>query len=189
MFNQLMVLPAPSYVAPSSGRIPLGTSVQIRKAHHRALAATTTQATALDSKYTDDDDLTITHHHVGLSGDSAHAQVHSQPPPGTQADGRVRTTPPPAREIAHLHRFRRRHRNTHRAHEIAKEKEYPGLTIHDTVTSSTPTVPTSPRMSSAPSSQSFTSRTRTRSPSSVSAPSTVVASPLASPSSTTAPRR
>ena len=133
---------------------------------------------------------TTTHHHVGLSGDSAHAQVHSQPPAGPQADGRVRTNPPPAREKNIHHRtYRHRPRTTHRAHEIAKEKEHLGLTIHCTVTSSTPTVPTSPRMSSAPSLASSTSPTRNRSPSSVSAPSTVVESPLASLLSTTAPRR
>lgn len=32
-------------------------------------------------------------HHVGISGDSAHAQVHPQPAPRPQADGRVRNPP------------------------------------------------------------------------------------------------
>jgi hypothetical protein len=79
-------------------------------AHHSGSPTTfeAEQASAPRHKIPPDDldPRQSTSQHVGLSGDSAHAQVHSQPPPGPQADGRVRTIPPPRRErIA----FRRRH--------------------------------------------------------------------------------
>lgn len=104
--------------------------------------------------------------HVGRPSDLAHAQIHPKPSPGPQADGRVRT-PSPSDPAATTSRTR-----TSQTHQCCVAHTNPASSA---VMSSTRTDRTSARTSSAPSSPNSTNPPRTRSPSSASRRSMVVA--------------